>query len=587
MYQHKKLNSNERLGIITTKWIKLTLRRLLYGATSYKDLYDKYYLQSLDQYIFCSKYLNLLVKAEEVQLITDSVFLRSEFPFIFKPDSLLLKCWDVIVLFTLALMTITFPYYLIFQEKFNEFYGVFYQVVTVLWLVDLYLKSSTACQSHMYVSNIQDIIGYRITELTYLIDVISFIPLEFFVYIIEGDMGKITRAVLYSNRLLKVYRIHSFFHNLNVKLSLHIFLQYVQFSIYLSLLIYYSAAVFYILGNREDNLEGFTHLLNDFGGTSISQHVFLCLATVVNFIGTTDTMEFPFVGDWQSCVTLLLLQVIICIFYLLFSASVASGHRQMEQRYHNTAEFLRYLRITMKCFNLDKQLRQRIWTYARLQLKMNDVYFLLGSINNILYYFPNDLVMMTHNIAIGDHIRNQPLFFDLDEVVLSQICSIATYELIPTAETIIDAGGIYKEIYILANGVCSVSYLNKHSKTVYSGECLSAVGCFLNIPSLVTVRALTTCKIITINVEKLKAVFLRFPDVHQIYKNTVEQFNVSEIARETLLETIEEIKEDIILPEQLNFKYFGYYMKKRTKKYYTFHEGFPKRAFVLKYLLLR
>ncbi|GJQ73319.1 hypothetical protein Trydic_g13688 [Trypoxylus dichotomus] len=450
LYQLEKDNCTDRIGVLTMKWLKLILRKLLFAQERFSDFRQKYFLQNLEQNIFCVKYLDFLVTAEDVQLITDSVFLRNKFPFVFKPNSALLRSWNILVAALALFAAVSFPYYTVFIDETSLVFYVIYNMITFTWVVDLYLKTSTAIETeNSYIISFNEIIFHNLSaSIWYTVDIISVIPTELMVTAIQA-----------SSCMLK-----------------------------------------------ESN----------------------------------------------------------------------------EQR---KFEFLNNLSVTMECFNLTQQLSKRIKKYADLQLQVHGIYFLEGT--HILDTLPPDLAAMTYGIQIGDLIRCQNLFFELNEKILTHVCHIASIHLLPATETIKDMGEVCKEIHILSDGICTMTSFDGHKKKVYPGECFSVLESALNIPSMVTVKALSTCRIVSINFVKLNAIMLRYPDEYRILQNTIETFEdlaiLAKIPSNYFISETEEIEE----PSRPNIVSFGYNLKRRTKKYYRYHENFPKWSYGLKYLLLR
>lgn len=584
--QADAVRSNERIGLQTTKWVKLTMKRILLDKTQLLEVRDKYYIESLDRSIFCANYLDLLAMAEDIQLVTDSVFLKDTFPFIFKPNSALLKTWNGLVLILTVIIALLFPYFAVFLDNYSLFYRVFYNIVAIAWIVDVYFRSSTAIQTkHTYIINIGDIVLVNLPKPTYIIDMICVVPLDLILMLICGTMNKSETFIAFSIRLLKLYKLEVFFQNINPNVSTHVFLQYVKYNCFFLFIVYYGATVLYLVGQTDNNKARFEELLKTFNVTETYEKIALSISATICYTGSMTVYDFIFVNNRDSCFILSVCSILVYIFMLSFITHVASSHTLMQQHGHQKIEFLRNLDVTMRCFNVERKLGARIRHYVNMQFEEYGIYFLRST--QILENFPRDLALITYDIQHRDVIMTQPFFAELSEKMLSQICSVATTHLLPAGETIQTIGELSTEIHILTNGICSLTSFDGFTKKVYAGECFFALACVLNVPTLITINTLTDCQVMIIKYDAIKAILLRDPQEYENLLKVVEKLRIENESLGSMSNIGVISPENIDIPKQQHIKSFGYNLKKRTKKYYMFHEGFPKWAIVLKYLLLR
>ncbi|KAK9711475.1 Cyclic nucleotide-binding domain [Popillia japonica] len=588
LYQYETGEINEKIGIISMQWLKLTLRRLLYSAQKLGYNLNKYYLEKLETHVFCVNYLDLLVQANDSQLVSDSVFIRNKFPLIFKPDSILQKTWEVFMLILAITLAWTYPIYFVYANSLTVMYWFFFGIVTLAWFLDLYIKSSTAVStkydSHVTVTNI---ILYRLTTVDYIADIAAALTPEVLFYMVDGNITINVARYACANRLCKVYKVHTFFTRIRGNTNIHVYFKYIQNSIYLCLLLYYCATILYIQAYRDANSQkGFEKFIKQFNSSAASKTLTLTCFAIIEFYGNLGYMNYPFLSNVEAFFALIIMQLLLYCLHLFLVSTIISFEILKNQSLRRMDEFHHNIDVTMRSYNISERLRERVWRYINLQREISDMYFLIAQ--NTFKCLPRDLYIMTCGIKIGHIIKNQPLFFEFSDYMLAHIGTAATLHLFPATEVMKYAGEVCTEIHILVAGYCTMKLQDGRSKVVEPGECLYILEAALNIPSLVTIIALTNCKIVTIKYQNLMSILLHYPVVYESLQQTVKSFPYWAALKKLQRHHHHVKKEQYERREaQPNVYCFGYRMKKRTRKFYQFHEGFPRGALFLKYILLR
>ncbi|KAI4456093.1 voltage and ligand gated potassium channel [Holotrichia oblita] len=256
------------------------------------------------------------------------------------------------------------------------------------------------------------------------------------------------------------------------------------------------------------------------------------------------------------------MQVFQYCFHLFLIATFVSFEVLRNQSSRKLDEFYHNIHVTMKSFNISVQLRERVWRYIKLQREVSDMYFLIAE--STFRCLPRDLYIMTCGIKIGHIIKNQPLFFEFSDYMMAHIATVATLHLFPATEVMKYAGEVCTEIHILIAGYCTMKLQDGRSKVVEPGECLYVLEATLNIPSLVTVIALTNCKIVTIKYQNFKAILLHYSIDYESLQFTVKTFPYWAAVKK-LQRHHHHAKREIveISNAQPNVFCFGYRMKKR------------------------
>ncbi|GJQ73320.1 hypothetical protein Trydic_g13689 [Trypoxylus dichotomus] len=588
IYQFNVKNKwKEKVGALSTKWLNITLRSFLYSKQKLGDLHVKYYLAKLEKNVFCAKYLNLIVKADEYQLVSDSVFVKNTFPFIFKDHSVLLKAWGIVVLVIAIILALTYPYFFVFSRQLSASYSFFFVVTTIMWWLDVYIRSSTVVNTkHESHTTSTNIFAHRISDYTYVLDILAAVTPEFLLYMNNGELPMHVAKYACANRLLKVYRVHTFFANLRANSTAYVYLKYIKKLTDMLLCVYYFGTIIFLLLLRDEASE---KMLQDFMSSfkiqSSTGEVILCCFAVFEYYGNLAVIKFPYLPFHESYAEWIVIQVCLYLMNLFFVTTFIAMETLNRLSTQKMDEFMYNLDVTMKSYRINKRLKARVWRYINLQYEISDHYFYITQRKR--QNLPYDLNVMTCGIKVGRMIRNQPLFLEFSDYIISHISTVASIHLLPATEVIKYAGEVCTELHILVEGLCQMKLHNGGSKSVEPGECFFVLETYLNIPSLVTIVASTNCKIITIGYRNLKSILLHYPVEYDVFEETANYFR--SLVNVENLQMRADVKHQytLIKYKQPNVYCFGYRLKKRTKRFYKFHEGFPKWTGPLKYILLR
>lgn len=116
MASYLRVSTNEKYQSLTLKWIKTTIMERSMDTNEYKkkleimSIEERETMDVLNKISFHRKYMDLLVISEQLELITDLVFLRTSCPCILQPHSIIFNTWNYIIA-TLALaLIVVYPY---------------------------------------------------------------------------------------------------------------------------------------------------------------------------------------------------------------------------------------------------------------------------------------------------------------------------------------------------------------------------------------------------------------------------------------------------------------------------------------------
>lgn len=231
---------------LNLQWLKYILRKLL-GIQVQK--HDKGFLNILDKITPCFKYLDLLVIAKELELVTDSIFLKTTFPYIFQPNSVVLKAWRHFIFGTFIYYSLMFPYNLSTAESVSKEYLITHCMISAVWYIDLYIEASTAVRTRDYFyTTLQEIIMYRFTTTTFILNFLSALNPGILLLMMVPTLQTRELLLCETNKMLKIYIVEIFFDNLTFSSIFRLlWMNYCKYLIYLFYLLYYVSVLYHVM----------------------------------------------------------------------------------------------------------------------------------------------------------------------------------------------------------------------------------------------------------------------------------------------------------------------------------------------------
>lgn len=242
----QKREIHEESDELNMQWLKYILRKML-GIRSQKN--DKLFLNKIEQMLCCYDYLDMLVIAKELELVTDVIFLKTTFPFIFQPHSIVLTAWKRFIFATFIYFSLFYAYNLAAVHTISNNYLVSHIVISILWYMDLYIEVSTAAKTrHFFYTTIHDIVMYKFTTLTFALNFISALNPGLLLYLMDPNITLRQFLLFEMNKMLKMYIIEIFFDSITfTSTSKLLHLNYCKFLLYLFYLLFYGSAFLHMM----------------------------------------------------------------------------------------------------------------------------------------------------------------------------------------------------------------------------------------------------------------------------------------------------------------------------------------------------
>ncbi|KAF5285727.1 hypothetical protein FQR65_LT02255 [Abscondita terminalis] len=572
----------ERVNLIF-RCLKATLDELLNCKNTSKENFSVLSMYAEKKLFFCTKYLNLLSLSEKSQLVTDTVFLRDTFPWIFQPDSFLIKAWNLIIELTAFIFLIIYPYNVSFQINTSLSYFFFSYTILLLWLVDIYVLCSTSIKNqYQFATTIGEIALVRIQNPKFFMDLIAIIPLGLVIYVVDNNVKPHQLFSWQFLRLFKCYRIENLFYY--SKLSI-VTQTYHKFTVYLLLLIYYIAAFVHLM-LKDDQRSDFGDIFKEYTNSSIS-NVILFSSVITQEV----TNKGPVISYEKNpnMYILLLVQIMPFLFYIYFVSSIVAMqilHRINELKQRN---FVTGVVTLIKSMNIKPHISALIMRHVQNQLQLSHTINYRSYQSALRQIYPPVLLQNINMETFGLVFKSVQLFSNLPKTVLLEIVEKFYSFILGPGEIVKCSGETCREMYIILEGYCQVASSSKNSKIILgANSVLSAFELFANVPVMRTIITITHCNLIVISRQDILQVLIRYPSLLSEFQNTAQLLSINMFS--DLMKNDDENLLQTINPKKPNsFKHFGFKLYKETTENTEYHKPFDELEFLgcLRYILFR
>lgn len=356
---HARSFTTERYKSMSLKWIKLTLKRLFSKEDHFFESYiqrlgteERLLVLTVTKMLYCAKYLDLLVLSETGELAMDVIFARTSCPCILRPNSVLVKWWEKFISITVLCYAFICPFQISFTEGYGSVNAAIVWAVTIIWWLDVYIKSYTAVVNKgEIVMDVNKILMKRFTEVQYVLDVLAAVPIEVITYMTRGYIEIEIWKLLQVNRMLKITRINTMFRTYEHSITHNfVFVKYAKYVTYGLLIVCWVAAVLHSLVTMYhlDEVNLFNKLLNWFDLSDIFDNIMLYLYTGVHML---TSLSYRIGNESQAdetYVSLVVVQILITAGYVLFVSDMASAHTMKGYRMLVAQEYMKTINFIME-----------------------------------------------------------------------------------------------------------------------------------------------------------------------------------------------------------------------------------------------
>ncbi|KAL1124514.1 hypothetical protein AAG570_001140 [Ranatra chinensis] len=496
-----------------------------------------------------SRFLDLIVLSDEMELKQDRFCLRCKWPYVIDPASNFLQVWQLLTTVFIAVETFFLPYYVAFRPAIPEFFRRYLLFMTYMYIVDIYIIFSTAVKTqHSIIVEPMAIIRHRLKSLSCLLEIFSALPIGLSLWLFGSDDR--FSSLMELLRLIKFWRIPKYLLFLESDLRNNILLiRLVRHFICLCAIIYFTACFLYLeacyrgecnddswIGDAKrqlsklDNLEEVTCFISPFK-YALFFAVSLCLRAHLTTVYLYSLLDVAL----MMVITLVMVNGIAYAFGQI--AATAILERQLKSDYF---DLLKRVDIFFSKNPITTNTKNCIDSYLRLQWEYNmacDINFKTGVFDGASSDLKDEISLGIIRILI-----TVPLFAGEASKMSSFVkktAENARLHVLPRNVTLVYGGMKASSLNIIKRGYCRMTSHHKDDMERWpdgvllgEGSCFPVPELLSNLPSIVTVRTATECEVVTIKVEDLvksirvnravnkdiNAAIASFPAVKEMYE---------------------------------------------------------------------
>ncbi|CAG2061389.1 unnamed protein product [Timema podura] len=547
-----------------------------------------------------------------------TTYLTKTLPWIIHPGAQILVVWEYVMFVTILFISIAYPYYCAFERKFPEWLSNTCILVDVLFVVDIFLQCTTAVEEkEVFLTNPMHIIDYRLNSPGLYLDVFAIFPIEVMAYMITpAKRGERIYWVLKLNRLLKSWRIPAFFYNHEKDLwASLVFMRIVKYILFFALcahwagVLLYMEACFYGYCDQESWFAANMDLEIDNRDKSPA-YVSPCVVSIyfaLSLLSGVGLGDFLPESNPDVCFTCFYIVLGVLLFgYCIAEFSATFTHiSRTRVEYHSIVVAIKKF---MEGNSLGSAIMDRVLNYYQLQWNYNGGVSVVQD-NPLLADASYEIQRQVLAQECIVTLQSVPLFQHVNADFVQLVATSARVLVLPPNEIITYAGGLSREMYVVQEGFCEIISGNTGltESLVGPNSHFGDIEMLHGIPSLVNVRTVTHCKVISIDYASYAQVISMFPHILKENESVMNIFNIKEIVKNSKFSKFSDRKKPYF-PEKnklnwrkgLNFHNFKYnigsifegsFVDVRTKcrengeEYYSPFDSLRKWRFI-KFLLL-
>ncbi|GJQ69135.1 hypothetical protein Trydic_g6293 [Trypoxylus dichotomus] len=500
------------------KWIKSQWRNIALLTKGSKKVMEDRQKYIVPHHV--SRFLNLYVLTDDVELKVSAICLNTKCPFVLEPQSTFRITCDYLILVAAITQSILIPYLAVFSAGLTVEQRAFLYMLDVVYVWGLYIELSTAVKvSGRMISKVHEIFIYKIKQTYTLIDIVSTIPLEFLGFLTSTDPQ--VEIIMHMNRVLKIYRLF----RLIVLAELNVWRSYmkmrlVKFS-FLFIFFLYVLSCFHYMHTcyKECERIGWYHY---------NRYLVAMLRTnetdnIPPFIASFNFVSSILISlTWNSNYSysikdMIIEHLIVLLGYFLFSFCFSQLGACAVLQLNAKNQYQLYLK-GLKHFVMRKSIphsmRVFMYTMIQCQWQYNDRHQISGP-DGILADMPSHLADKVFVDRIVHCMKMSPLFLHCEDSTIYTIASMCKMSILPPGTIILRENTVATELIFIVRGYCNAESeipTDKYHKTstiMTVGDCFPVIEIFLEIRTFLKVTALTFVELISIPRKELIAYLKR------------------------------------------------------------------------------
>ncbi|XP_017779326.1 PREDICTED: uncharacterized protein LOC108564729 [Nicrophorus vespilloides] len=465
---------------------------------------------------FCPSFLTMYVMADKLGENLTRHFVRTGLFFKINPNSTLLKMWycllHVLIMFTCIVCPVGAAMDI---SDFSQIYDFFMQFVTFVYILDLISIAFIAVVDKDGMHTDFDYIFHlKMHSSQFLVDLISSLPLELAVNILQGPLEKKIYRMLQLNRLLKIQQLVVYFRNRQVFTSWYmLFESLVKMIVSLILLILIG---FYVC--IYNDIFKFTSV-NSIGGYF---GFMMALSFIYTFYFSTGLMSISY-SRAINFIPLIGLQFVAFIWKLTIIPQVIASfglNYTTTVGYENLVDDIRKV---MYLYEFELNERKKIWKLLHMNYVFQKGLYLI-KFESVKKFIGLSLYKRQAAMLYTRYFMKEKLFAHLSEELIKDMNEICKVILMPKEQIVAYAGSFTNEFYIIIRG--SVGLFNssgKLMKTLTIGDSFLLIESLSKAKGVYNIITLTDCKLLYLPTHWMMRKFLKYPNEYATLTNTIKQ----------------------------------------------------------------
>ncbi|KAL0280252.1 UNVERIFIED_CONTAM: hypothetical protein PYX00_001599 [Menopon gallinae] len=465
--------------------------------------------------------------SEASKIARDDVCLVTTFPYIFMPDTLFMRAWNILQVIIISMVTFYYPYCAAYERRYPFEIESLIVMVDIIYVLDIYLTFFTAVnKENILLSTGRQIARERLRHPNIYLDTVSTLPLH---YLLPHDSRH--KPVILCLRIIKMYKIPLLFGQAEYNLYWTVIslLRIVKYVIYFLVGCYAVGVLYYMQACYSETCNPSSwyakRILARMHGP-----VFMSLYFAVMVISGTGLGDFT-VGNTKDIVWVLnfYFPAVLLLCYII---SEYSAHLSLarEQRF-NFTELSERVNSFLTSNKMLPSERMRVRQYLNLQWEKNMGYeFTYG--HELFYDTPAHLYSEINLQSRCKGIQDMVLFKGLGENIISTILKSSFRRTLPPHEVVIYAGEMCSTLLIVEEGYCEVTYGRDVSikRIIGPGANISTVELFLGLTAMCHVRTLTHCVIVKVKKSDIRRALILNPVAARELELAIHEFKEFPIA---------------------------------------------------------
>ncbi|XP_056327370.1 uncharacterized protein LOC130239988 [Danio aesculapii] len=412
----------------------------------------------------------------------------------------------------------------LFTEDWGAFYFVFKVLIYIVAAVDIFVNLRTdVFTKDGHVTDLAVIFQVYRKSWNFYYDVLALLPLELISFAYGGTEPWTVSCLVRLNRLLLIRRIYLYFRQNECDLYSNLYEQRIAKCLFVFFFcLHFCAGVLYLSAcdNKSCLEESWAWNAGLKPTQSTFEHYIITLywtTTTFTSVGYGDIVPGSLIEQCLAAIVGLIGMLVLTYVIGLMCATVSDRN----------AKRLNFQNV----FSEMRQFMERHGVAASLQIRVKNYMNLLWTkYQGAAYpggpFLMHDLpIELKHSVLMaerGELLSQIPFFSEAEQSFVQDLASTSVIYSFPEGEIIQYSNTLSTELFCILQGTCQIlkDDLSEVVGHYYKGMFFGEAGFLFGKPATLTVRAMTCCKIVVIDFDKVKVLLEKHPRLKSQIKHS-------------------------------------------------------------------